>query len=64
MSDELFDEIEKFLADTEERLLSPDGKPIYGTFTFEEMRVAYGDEWAEDFKRQFQGFTGLDIGDW
>ena len=53
MSDELLNEVEKFLADTDERLWTADRKPVYGTFTFEEMRATYGDEWADDFLRQF-----------
>ena len=53
MSDELIAAVEKYLADSDERQWTADRKPIYGTFTFEEMRAAYGDEWADDFLRQF-----------
>lgn len=31
------------------------------SFTFEEMRALYGNEWAEDFKAQFKAFTGIEF---
>lgn len=38
-----------------------DGKPITGSFTLSDMRLAYGDAWADDFKEQFNAFTGAQI---
>lgn len=49
MSDDLFDEIEAFLIDGGEREELANEK----SFTFDEMRAKYGDEWADDFLRQF-----------
>jgi hypothetical protein len=52
MSDELIDSVEEYLLTGG---AADDDKPItYGkSMSFGEMRAMYGDEWADDFLRQF-----------
>lgn len=55
MSDALINSIEDFLArggEPDDRLWSPDGKPIYGHFSQREICAAYGEKWKEDFERK------------